>query len=112
MRIDRHQRPEEDFQRRHAKPLQVALLACILMSLWSHTTSIALMRSTLSHSGQASSSSIMPPSPKRRHALFTAAAFLTAVPTPANALKERNEALCATGFFTNIGQFLKTQTTI
>jgi hypothetical protein len=24
---------------------------------------------------------------------------------PANALKERNEALCATGFFTNIGQY-------
>lgn len=67
---------------------------------------MALTRSKLLRSdAQASSSLIMPPSRSRRHALLTVATFLTAVPKPASALKERNEALCATGFFTNIGQF-------
>lgn len=45
----------------------------------------------------------------RRHALFSAVAatapLLVVAPTPANAVKERNEALCKTGFFTNIGQW-------
>jgi len=40
----------------------------------------------------------------RRGALcFVAATFLT--PTRANAIQERNEVLCKTGFFTNIGQW-------
>lgn len=64
-----------------------------------------LIQSVVALSFKASQQPRRPP-PSRRDILLTAggiSGFLLS--QPAQAIKERNEALCGTGFFTNIWQF-------
>jgi hypothetical protein len=80
--------------------LQAALLLITFASLCSQTVSMVVNR----HQSSSKTPSIC--SSKRRALLFFGAAstFLV-VPPPAQAIQERNELLCGTGFFTNIGQW-------
>jgi len=61
---------------------------------------LPVKKTTLSHP-EFSSSNV------RRSIVFSSLAWLTA--EPAAALQERNEALCGTGFFTNIAQYMCTE---
>jgi hypothetical protein len=75
--------------------LQAALLLITLASLCSQTISMVV------NHHQSSS--------KRRALFFFGAASTFLPPPPAQAIQERNELLCGTGFFTNIGQWYCTE---
>mmetsp|Transcript_49589 Transcript_49589/g.149457 ORF Transcript_49589/g.149457 Transcript_49589/m.149457 type:complete len:164 (-) Transcript_49589:363-854(-) len=88
--------------------------ATLLLSARS-TESMALPKGAL-HSAESSTPASNPsPLRSRREviasnfrdaaALAAAIPFLAGAPLPARALKEKNDALCATGFFTNIAQY-------
>lgn len=78
--------------------LQAAFLLTILASLCSHIYTM-----TIKPRNQKT------PAFSRRDAFACSAASAASIvifpSQPANAIKERNEALCKTGFFTNIGQW-------
>jgi len=78
------------------RKLPAAMLLAILVSLCYHTTSM-----TVDHQHLKSSTSSF----SRRQALCSVPAFLAVAAPPAHAVQPRNEALCNTGFFTNIGQW-------
>lgn len=80
--------------------LQAALLLITLALLCSQTVSMVV-----NHHQSSSKTS----SSKRRALFFFGAASTFLPPPPAQAIQERNELLCGTGFFTNIGAWYCTE---